>query len=227
MDSPIDIRRAPSTPGLNGVDDRRGPARGSHHGTEPPWLPGPDSGGRRAAGATTPGVDLTREPCPSSRRDLEPSAGHPDDDSAQVRATAFLLMLMLMLIDAGAQSSQPFGLEPFSLARAQCPRGSRMVSGLPAVQAILIVQAEGWFEDWLWPVHIARAWLACGREGILLARAVRVVWEEDAAEAARIVQELDDAADAEFVPVIFAGYHQDSDGHFVADDSSAFWSDSD
>ena len=121
MDSPIDIRRAPSTPGLNGVDDRRGPARGSHHGTEPPWLPGPDSGGRRAAGATTPGVDLTREPCPSSRRDLEPSAGHPDDDSAQVRATAFLLMLMLMLIDAGAQSSQPFGLEPFSLARAQCP----------------------------------------------------------------------------------------------------------
>ena len=80
MDSPIDIRRSPSTPGLNGVDDRRGPARGSHHGTEPPWLPGPDSGGRRAAGATTPGVDLTREPCPSSRRDLEPSAGHPDDD---------------------------------------------------------------------------------------------------------------------------------------------------
>ena len=55
-----------------------------------------------------------------------------------------MLMLMLMLTDAGAQSSQPFGLEPFSLARAQCPRGSRMVSGLLAVQAILIVQAEGW-----------------------------------------------------------------------------------
>ena len=44
--------------------------------------------------------------------------------------------------------------------------------------------------------------------------------EEDAAEAARIVQELDDA-------LIFAGYHQDSEGHFVADDSSASWSDSD
>ena len=102
-----------------------------------------------------------------------------------------------------------------------------MVGGLLAVQALQIVQTEGWFEDWLWPVHIARAWLACGREGILLARAVRVVWEEDAAEAARIVQELDDAADAVFVPVIFASYHQDSDGHFVADDSSAFWSDSD
>ena len=70
-----------------------------------------------------------------------------------------------------------------------------MVGGLLAVQALQIVQTEGWFEDWLWPVHIARAWLACGREGILLARAVRIVWEEEAALAAQIAEFAADAAE--------------------------------
>ena len=101
-----------------------------------------------------------------------------------------------------------------------------MVSGALAVQALLIVQREGWFGR-LSALEIARVWLASGREGTGLARAVRLVREEDEEDIARISRELDEAELREEVPpVFFAGFHEDSDGHFVPD-SSEFWSDSD
>ena len=96
-----------------------------------------------------------------------------------------------------------------------------MVSGFLAVQTVLAVQDQGWFADWLSNLNTARVWLATGREGAGLARAVRLVWEEDEEEIARISREIDieeAERDAFFAPPLyFAGYREDDDGHFVFD----------
>ena len=86
---------------------------------------------------------------------------------------------------------------------------------------MLVVQGQGWFADWLSILDTARVWLANGREGAGLARAVRLVWEEEQEEIARISRELDrEEAELEAFfapPLYFAGYREDDDGHFVFD----------
>ena len=65
-----------------------------------------------------------------------------------------------------------------------------MVSVFLAVQTLLVVQGQGWFANWLSILDTARVWLANGREGAGLARAVRLVWEEEQEEIGRISREL-------------------------------------
>jgi hypothetical protein len=96
-----------------------------------------------------------------------------------------------------------------------------MVSVFLAVQTLLVVQGQGWFANWLSILDTARVWLANGREGAGLARAVRLVWEEEQEEIGRIARELDrEEAEREAFfasPLYFAGYREDDDGHFVSD----------
>ena len=113
-----------------------------------------------------------------------------------------------------------------------------MVSGFLAVQTLLVVQRQGWFADWLSTLDTARVWLANGREGAGLARAVRLVWEEEQEEIARISRELrylDAGFDDRGLPLPRGyreddprGYREDDDGHFdFEDDDGHFVFDSD
>ena len=82
------------------------------------------------------------------------------------------------------------------------------------IEALLIVQTEGWFDRWLIPVNIARLWLAGGRSSVNLARAVRIVWEEEAAEVNHILNE-EEAEEADRLDNLrFADWEIGSDSHY-------------
>ena len=92
-----------------------------------------------------------------------------------------------------------------------------------------LVAREGWFEDFLTSVDQARTWLACGRVGAPRVAAHTAVLNSELDEVNRILleREEDEAeAIAEGVPLFFAGYHLDSDDHYVPDDDSDYeWAD--
>ena len=65
---------------------------------------------------------------------------------------------------------------------------------------------------------IARARLACGSDGTEYARTIREEWEAEEEERASIAIAVD-AAQAYYCASMFAGWHIDSDGHWLEDSS--------